>query len=377
MPSFALSKFATPSKRDGVLFSLDTRSGKPAKTTPDASCFVEELYTQDDEGQPDRGLEALFSIVENYAAQAFTDYLADPLSLSDEHRQTLSYYLAFQYQRTPVAMNHSASSQQAMMAVMMGLQFADSASFAKRYRKIFGEASDEKVEAFRAKVMGMLKSGEIAFDKPELGAFQMMLKTVDRVATSIRTLEWTLIEAIEGEYITCDRGLAMHDSTPKFPWSGHALLSSPNAETTFPLAPDRCLCLTQGDIPTSRAEAKAEEVRAVNLRTYGWASEFIFGRSQAHVQEIRAQAKAHPGLVVSPRTSKPVILEEADPNDPTVGREHVKKGWPPGVWVDDDAGGQRYCAYHLVDPADQDSVSAVIDAEERLQRNAAGSSQPK
>jgi hypothetical protein len=64
----------------------------------------------------------------------------------------------------------------------------------------------------------MLKSGEIAFDKPELGAFQMMVATADKVASSIASLTWLLLEAKEDEFVTCDRGLAMHDPTPKFPW---------------------------------------------------------------------------------------------------------------------------------------------------------------
>ncbi len=135
VPSFALSKFATPQKRDGVLFQLDTKSGQPKKTTPEKSCFVEELYTQEDEtGTQDRVLEAFFSVVENYAAQAFERFLGDPTKLSDADRQTLAYYLSFQYQRTPVVLEHSAQTQQAMMAVMVGLQSADAESFRERHR---------------------------------------------------------------------------------------------------------------------------------------------------------------------------------------------------------------------------------------------------
>jgi hypothetical protein len=368
VPSFALSKFATPQKRDGKLFELNTQTGQPNKTTPDESCFVEELYTQDDEGKTDRVLEAFFSIVENYAAQALQRFLSNPLQLRVEDRQTISYYLAFQYQRTPVALAHSAASQQATMAVMMGVQFADPKSFAEKYREQFGEAGEQEIEAFRAKTIQMLKSGEIAFEDPQLGAFQMMLRTADVLASTIASLEWTLIGATEGEYVTSDRGMAMHDPNPKFPWSGHALRSSAQAETAFPLTPEQCLCLGQGDSPLGRALAGAEEVREVNLRTYGWASQFIYGRTQEGLQEVRAEAKAHPALVISPRTPKPVILEEADPNDLSVGVEHIKKGWPRGVWVDNEDGTQRFCSYQLVDPNDPESVKPAIVAEEKLQR---------
>jgi len=369
VPSFALSQFATPRKRDGVLFKLDTQSGRPKKTTPDASCFVEELYSQDNEGALDRTLEAFFSIVENYAAKALSRLLADPLGLRDEDRQTLAYYFAFQYQRTPVALEHSAASQQATMAVMLGLRFADPDSFRVSYREQFGDdASQEEIEAFRHKTLTMLKGGEIAFDKPKLGAFQMMLQTADALASTIASLSWVLIEAQEDEFIISDRSLAMHDPTPKFPWSGHALRSSLRAQTTFPLSPHRCLALVQAEPPTIVAAADAEDVRELNLRIYGWASEFIYGRTQELLQRVRAEAKRRPEQVIRPRTPKPVILEEADSDDPTVGIEHVKKGWPRGVMVADEDGGERFCSYQLVDPDDQGSVEDVISAEEAIQR---------
>lgn len=371
VPSFALSKFATPQKRDGVLFRLDTNSGQPKKTTPDKSCFVEELYSQENEtGMQDRVLEAFFSIVENYAAQAFERFLADPMKLSDADRQTLAYYLAFQYQRTPVVLEHSAQTQQAMMAVVMGLQFAHAESFREKHREIFkdDDSTDEEIEELRQKTLKMLKSGEIAFDKPEFGAFQMMMATVDNVASSMASLTWLLLEAKEDEFVTCDRALAMHDPTPKFPWSGHALRSSPKAQTSYPLAPRHCLVLVQHPQPVAVVEADAEDVREFNLRTYGWASQYIYGTSQEVVQRVRIQAKDKPALVIRPRTPKTVILEEVDPNDPEAGKEHAKKGWPRTVAIADDDGNERIASYQLIDPKDQKSVAEAISAEEATQR---------
>jgi Protein of unknown function (DUF4238) len=369
VPSFALAKFATPQKRDGVIYQLDTKTGKPQKTSPDASCFAEELYTQDDDGTPNRVLEAFFSIVENYAAQAFPRLVAEPLKLTTGDRQTIAYYLAFQYQRTPVAIEDSALGQQAMMAVMMGLQFANADAFRQRYREVLdAKASDGEIERFRLETMETLKSGDIVFRDPDLAVFQMMLRTADSLAESIATLIWVLIEASDGEFIASDRALSMHDPQPKFPWSGHAIRSSQEAQTTFPLSPRHSLGLIQGGPQIASTEANAKEVRIFNLRTYGWASQFIYGRTQAAVQRVRVQAKAHPGLVIRPRAPKTVILERADPNDPTVGVEHAKKGWPRGLWATGDDGVDYFCSYELVDPSDPGSVQGIISAEEAVQR---------
>ncbi|MGI8920812.1 MAG: DUF4238 domain-containing protein [Solirubrobacteraceae bacterium] len=378
VPSFALSKFATPQRRDGVVFQLDTRSGQPKKTSPDEACFVEELYTQDDEGKADRVLEAFLSIVENYAAQALDRLISDPRNLPREDRQSIAYHLALQYQRTPVALEHSMASQQAMMLLTMGIQFADAENFKKKHRKIFDDgASDEEIEALRQKTLNHLKGGGVTIDDPKLGAFQMMLRTADAVASAIASLSWGVVAAKEDEFVICDRALAVHDSTPKFPWSGHALLSSPTAETIFPLTPGVCLALFQRERAVVSYEIGADEVRELNLRTYGWASQYIYGRTQDVVQRVRKQAKEKPELVIRPRTSKPVLLEWADPDDPTVGAEHVKKGWPRGVMIPDENGAPRFAAYTLIDPADEASVSAAITAEEMTERVRAAAREKK
>ena len=255
------------------------------------------------------------------------------------------------------------------MAVMMGLKFANAQHFKEQHHEIFGEgASDEEIEELRLNTLEMLKSGALGFEKPELGAFYMMLAVADEVASSIASLTWGLVEAAEGEFVTSDRALAMHDPTPKFPWSGHALRSSNNAQTTMPLSPDRCLVLAQSDEPVLVLQADADDVREINLKTYGWASQFIYGRTQAVVQQVRIQARDKPALVIRPRLQTNVIFEEADPNDPNVGRDHVKRGWPRGVMMAGNDGRPQFHSYQLIDPKDRKSVREAISAEEATQR---------
>lgn len=215
--------------------------------------------------------------------------------------------------------------------------------------------------------MQMLKAGEVTIDRSELAAFQMMLATSDHLASSIADLSWVLLEAQADEFVTGDRALAMHDPTPKFPWSGHALKSSPKAQTSYPLTPTHMLVLIQHPQPLVVAHADAADVRDFNLRTYGWASQHIYGRTQEVLQRVRIQAKRFPNGVIRPRTSKSVILEEVDPNDQTVGAEHASKGWPRTIAIANDDGSERIVSYQLIDPTDQKTVEA-ISAEEATMR---------
>jgi hypothetical protein len=74
-------------------------------------------------------------------------------------------------------------------------------------------------------------------------------------------------------------------------------------------------------------------VEAINLRTYGWADRYIFGRSQEVVADVRRLAKARPKAVPVPRPPRQVLVFEAEPGDDRLAREHVRRGWPPRLPV--------------------------------------------
>jgi uncharacterized protein DUF4238 len=80
VPAFVLAKFATPrGDRRAFMAQLDTRTGRPGKTTPHDSCFEKDLYAQrTDEGR-DNTLESFFSIVERHSAPALARLTANPL----------------------------------------------------------------------------------------------------------------------------------------------------------------------------------------------------------------------------------------------------------------------------------------------------------
>lgn len=135
---------------------------------------------------------------------------------------------------------------------------------------------------------------------PPEAPFQAMLKSVSPVASTVAVLDWTLLESTSGEFVTNDRGLAMHDPDLR-DGRGHAWESSPRAETTFPVAPNACLKLTPGIAGFSVQQATADEVVEINLRTYGWADKVIFGTGAAAVEGVRQSAIAKPAKVVKPR----------------------------------------------------------------------------
>ena len=67
------------------------------------------------------------------------------------------------------------------------------------------------------------------------------------------------------------------------------------------------------------------------------------------LDDLHALALAQPERVEHRRPSPQVILEEANPADPTVGQEHPP-GYPRGLWITDEDGSQQWCSYELIDP---------------------------
>ena len=278
VPAFLLAAFAEPrGDRHGFMAQLDTGSGQPRKTTPNDACFEKDLYAQQGDSGRDNTLEAFFSIIENHSAPAIQRLLADPLKLTPEDRETLSYYLAFQHNRSPVVLAQLGNMAESMSLAMFAVHFEDAVAFRRVYREaIEAEATDEEIESFRHYMKERLQSGAVAMSDPKAQAFELMLSTADAVAETIHQMQWTLVAAGGDEFVISDRALAMHDPTPRFPWSGHALRSSPNAETTLPLTPEHALLLDDGPPRMGRTTCNATAVRKINLRTYGWAERFIY-----------------------------------------------------------------------------------------------------
>lgn len=357
VPAFALEPFATPREGEGSLFQLDLRSGQPSRTTPASTAFDPGA---DGAGRPAPGIApaAFLGAIEAHGADAVRGFVADPFRLTDEDRMTLSYFLAFQYMQTPAAQSHQLAVSRALMELLFALAFGDESEFGRVYRDaVDGRVGDVEIDAVRRR-MGTIELADL-----ERKAFLLVLQTADEMAFTIASMEWHLMQATEDEFITSDRPMGLHDPAPEFPWSGHALASSPKAETTFPLSPEHMLFLFEGRPRVGRVAVRAEDVRELNLRTYSWSEQRIFGRTQEAVERVRRQSKGYRHLVTTPRRPMQVILEEADPTDQAVGEEHAKRGWPRGLMSQDADGNERYCAYTLVAPDDPASMKAAIDAE--------------
>jgi hypothetical protein len=78
-------------------------------------------------------------------------------------------------------------------------------------------------------------------------------------------------------------------------------------------------------------EATADEVETINLRTYGWADEYVFGKTQEALVAVRMASRRRPADVIQPKPLTQVALLEPDPDDNSLAEVNIRRGWPPQV----------------------------------------------
>jgi hypothetical protein len=249
--------------------------------------------------------------------------------------------------------------------LLLANEFADVPAFRRVYRELFGEASDDEIEVVRQDVLQGLHDGSVGFADERAQALDVGLGIAARLAYVIFEMDWRLL-VNQDAFVTSDRGLAMYDPKPPFPFSAESWRSSCAAQTTIPLSSDAVLLIRPLSFGMDVQEVDEIGAQCLNLRTYGWASGFIYGDSEELVRSVRRTASDHPDDVVRPKPRFQLMLLDVDPADSTLADEHEAKGWPRYLVQ----GGVEHD--YVVIPYGEESleISAEIDrkVEERARR---------
>jgi hypothetical protein len=343
IPQFILRRFADPATR--LLHQLDVETGTITSPGPKGAGWEPELYrVTDDQGRQNDYLEGFFSLVETHAADSIRALHDDPLALSEGDRANISLFLALQEGRTPGGSNRILHAANALGRLQLELLLKSPQAFGKSYR---GKSAAD-VEQLRKDALAKLRDGRLEVSTTKELTLRTMLDTWLERAAPIHAMSWLVFRAQGGEFVIGDRVVTMFDPTPRFPWSGNGWLSSECAFATVPLSPDLCLRLDQPGGTWIAERNCATQIERINMRSYGWADRYVYARSRQVLENLYSLARADPERVERGRTSPHVILEEADPGDPTVGAKHPL-GYPRGLWITDDDGTQRWCSYELLD----------------------------
>ena len=328
VPRLMLKRFARQDGKRFVFYQLDVRTDTPKLTTIEDAASRRYFYAlTNEDGTRNNRVEGFLALVEKHAAGALDRFLADPEALDDADRATLSFFFALLDPRTPDGNERMEPLNNNSMQMFLATDFADAEGFANTYRHLFADDSDEEIEAFRERTLQMLESGEISFADPKAQALRLGILGASAAAYVVFQMSWTLLRR-PGAFITSDRGLAMHDPTPTYPWSGQAWGSSATVEVAIPLTSDVCLVLHFDPARPLVEDVSQDVADTINLRMYGWATGYIYGFSQELVAAVRRLAKSRPRDIVRPIPHHQVLLLEADPADTSIADANARRGWP-------------------------------------------------
>jgi hypothetical protein len=360
IPQLLLRRFRGDDK---LLRQLDKGTGKVLKKGVPSAASEDSFYTFDGEdGTASNDLEAYFGLVESHAARALRR-LEKTGELLHPDRATLALFLAMLWARTPSAREQGEALSQEVFKLSASSYYADPTEFLRAYREreAEGEAdekSDDEVEEFRQEIMDAVQTGAVKIHDP--GGSNVMSLLLESALESAERLylhsAWGLMRAGEGEFVMSDRAQAVFDPDRPFPWVMDAPFSSLKSQTTTPISSTSCLIVVPApDKASFQVKTVSEnEVDEVNLRTFGWAREFIFGSSEEVVQGVFQMATNEPDRAKEPRPFRNAIVIERDFDDDRLAEAHRKRGWPPFM-VDWSRGFPRWMDYMVVG-ADGDSA---------------------
>lgn len=370
LPQFLLRGFAQECGGKDRLFQMETGSrSAPRLVDLRTAASRRRLYTAIDEGgEPSNRNEGYLALVESHAAPALRQLMDDPASLSAAERATISFFVALQTMRTPAVAQQITALANAAFQTAASEFLSDRRAFAKRHCEASGSLTDEnEIERLRQDMLDEVRRGGVRLSGEGGAAFGAALEHAVSNVPAVFAFDWTLLLAPEGGLITSDRGIAIHDPTPPYPWTAQALLSSENSETFVPLSDEHGLVMRPGAATCGLAvrEISSRAAEPLNLRVYGWADTYVFGKSQESLARVRVAARRRPMDVIRPKPFCQVALIDRDSDDTSLADANRRRGWPAHV---PNANGEL--RDYIVIPADAPHPELWMQADELTERRA-------
>jgi len=155
----------------------------------------------------------------------------------------------------------------------------------------------EVVEEERLEALRDLREGRIGVDSTPSREIAMMFVALEQgTKTIFERLAVSCVRPAAGSkatFVLSDHPVAHYDPQPKAPEVGVGFMNSQETETFVALDPRFGVLLHQHTPPQTwtDVEVSDEDVDRLNLLTYAWAREAIFGPTQDSVTRVRRLAK--------------------------------------------------------------------------------------
>ncbi len=322
IPQFHQRRFGIePRDKKTLVWRLDTRTGKPERVRPADEAVKQDYYSVKlEDGTIVNHADDVLGRFESDVAPVIERIVSNPdYRVTGKDVQNLLLYIVTLKQRTPQAREDLRETDERGNELIFEAMLSDR----DRYHRIMDKTGDssEQREATRLKLLEDLRAGEIVMPTSPEREVGLMLIAVEDVARKLYEEIGVICLRVPGDsksvFVMSDHPVAHYDPTPRHEHAGVGYMSSPNSVTAIAVDPRLALLLVQGH-PQQWADeiATEEDIEDINLMTYGWAHNAIYGPSQHAVTEVRSLAKRQPGRSARFRRKPPRVWIGRGPDGP-------------------------------------------------------------
>ncbi len=331
VPQFLLRRF----RGGGKLYELDKETGEIKETTTKEAAWHKDLYkVVSTTGEHDGLIEAFFALSENFAKEAIECLVRDGAALNGRDRGDLAFLAAIQEQRAPGYLDEFKVSIRQTGITQTAVTLAN----------IKGKKRQQALEAYESIV-----TGKVLVEPHDQEVLRLAIESLSVTSQVVNALPWTILKAKPGSLFVCsDRPLTMRDPMPAYPFSSPAWESSPMVWSTLPLGRDLCLRIGPNESQRTSLKEVRNLVDVINLRTYGWATRYVYGPSPEILEALHSRAEEAP----KPMRKRLVMTEDFDKADPAVVERNIARGWPPFIEMADEQGNVKKLSYEVIDTDD-------------------------
>jgi hypothetical protein len=323
-----LAGFTHDGNRDSQLYVYERNTERMFRVIPDEAAKRRNYYSIPTSTGLNDQVDVMITALEGQAMPSLRKLLLKDYNLSTFERALLAFLIAFQEFRTPWA---RANFQK--MEVSLTEHLTHSAANAPGYlEQIFKQLEAEgKADGSVSpnQLRNALRDERIKLVAQPHAGIDLMVSTSQAIGNIYTQMRWTVLHAMEGEFLTSDAPVVRRDPGFKGGFYGGGLISS-TAEVWFPLSKSVCLLIRHdeekmkkfGDLlearklkeaealkadlpPIDESEIELRLVDAVNSQTILSADRFVFSPFESErIPQLFKGDSHNLRIVVSPPLSR-------------------------------------------------------------------------
>jgi hypothetical protein len=227
--------------------------------------------------------------------------LADPeypVTASDVYRLIL--FTVSLKNRTPQAREALREADERSNELMFEVML----SYRDQYERVMSKhgGAPEDLEAQRLKMLEDLRAGRLQLETTPEREVALMLLGLEEVTNKLfEALGITCLRIPDGSkrrFVLSDHPVSHYDPNPKTPEAGVGFMSTAGSVTWLPLDPRFGVLLGQQHPGAWQNDELSDmEVDELNVQTYAWARDAIYGPSQEAITYVRRTAKRNRALL--------------------------------------------------------------------------------